>query len=275
MGSKNQTSTTVQKSDPWSGAQPGIAQAISAGQDLFAQGGFSASPYSGQRVADQSAATLQAQDMMMAQAGQGSPLASQASGALSQMMDSGYQTELLERVKSNALGSAVPAAMAQFAGSGMTNSGAAMDTVSRAATEAVAPIEYGAMNNMQTNALRAAAMAPGLDQAGYMPAQMMGQVGAAQDAYAQNLINSDMQQYYEGEMQAADNLSGFANMMMGAGGLGGNTTGTSTIPGATMGQRIGGSALGGLGAFGALSANPVTAPFAIAGGLGSALLGLF
>ncbi len=61
----------------------------------------------------------------------------------------------LGQVKQNALGSAVPAAMSMFTGNGMTDSSAAMDTVGRAATEAVAPIDYNAWQTAQDRALAA------------------------------------------------------------------------------------------------------------------------
>ncbi len=61
----------------------------------------------------------------------------------------------LGQVKQNALGSAIPAAMSMFTGNGMTDSSAAMDTVGRAATEAVAPIDYNAWQGAQDRALAA------------------------------------------------------------------------------------------------------------------------
>jgi hypothetical protein len=61
----------------------------------------------------------------------------------------------LDKVKQNALGSAVPAAVSMFSGNGMTDSSAAMDTVGRAATEAVAPIDYGAWQSAQDRRLSA------------------------------------------------------------------------------------------------------------------------
>lgn len=274
-GQTAQTTTTTQKSQPWNAAKPGLKQAIGGAQDLYNAGGFAADPYAGARVAPQSAATLQGQQMLMNAAGNGMPLSQQASGALANMLDGNWQSGMLDAVKQEALGSAVPAAVAQFAGSGMTNSGAAMDAVSRAAMGAVAPYEYDAFNNMQTNALRAAAFAPQLDQTVFMPGQVMGQVGAAQDAYSQAVEDAAMASYYEGQNQPMNNLGGFTNMMMGLGGMGGTQLGQSTVPGASTGQRVGGAALGGLGAYGALAANPLTAPFAIAGGLGAGLLGLF
>jgi hypothetical protein len=101
---------------------------------------------------------------------------------------------------------------------------------------------------------------------------MQGQVGASQDMRAQQGIDANMAQYYEGQNQQMNNLQGYLSNVMGIGGQGGGTT--QTTPGVSTGQQIGGAALGGLGAYGALAANPVTAPFAIAGGVGAGLMGL-
>ena len=258
--------------EPWKRAQPYLKRALSQGESLYRQDGFAPDPYSGDRVAGFGDTTQQAQGMVMDRANAGAPLVDQASGTLSSMMDGNYQTDMLDRVKENALGSAVPAAVSQFSGSGMTNSTQAMDTVGRAATQAVAPYEYGAFENAQGRAMKAAGMAPGMEQAGYLPAQMIGSIGSAQDAMSQNMINADMSQYYEGENQARDNYQGYLGAMMGLGGMGGQTTQSGGGP--STGANVMSAGLGGLGAYGALAMNPVTAPFAVAGGLAAGLGGV-
>jgi hypothetical protein len=275
MGDNSKQQTTVQKADPFKPARPIIKQGIAGAEDLYSQGALAPTPYSGDRVAGLSDATQMGQDMILNQANSGQGLTGQAQQGLAGFFDGGYQTDQLEAVKNNALASAIPAATAAFSGSGMLNSSQAMDYVGQAAMDAVAPYEYDAFNNMQQNSLRAAAFAPSLDQAAYMPGQMASAVGGAQDAYAQNLINSDMGAYYEAENQPANNLNNFANLAMGFGGMGSSGSMTQTQPGASFAQQAGGAALGGLGTYGMLAANPVTAPFAIAGGLGAGLMGLF
>lgn len=271
-GGGSNSTTTVQKADPWQAAQPGLEMAMAEATNLFQNDSLAANPYTGVRVAGQGADTLMSQEMVRQVTGQ-PMLSEQASGAMAQMLDAGYQSEQLEAVKQNALDTAIPAATAQFVGSGMMNSTQAMDTVGRAAAQAVAPYEYDAFNNQQTNMLRAGAMAPQLDSAAFIPSQMMGQVGAQNDAYQQNLINADMAQYYETENFDASNLGQFANLMMGFGGQGG--TSSSSVPGASTAQQIGGAALGGLGTYGALAAMPATAPIALPAGMAAGLLGLF
>lgn len=86
------------------------------------------------------------------------PDTGQAQRTLSQMMSGNYQDDRLAAVRDEALGSAVPAAVAQFAGSGMANSSQAMDAVGRAAASAVAPLDYQAAENAQNRAMSAAGM---------------------------------------------------------------------------------------------------------------------
>lgn len=60
-----------------------------------------------------------------------------------------------DTLKSNVLADVVPAVSSRFANSGMLDSSLAADTISRSATEAVAPIEYGAWENAQNRRLAA------------------------------------------------------------------------------------------------------------------------
>ena len=233
MGGQSQT--TVEKADPWEPTQPYLKDALQQGEQLFQQGGFSADPYSGQRVAGFGDFSQMGQDATAAQAMQGAPTVDQAAGTLSGMMDPQGQSQRLDAVKQNALGSAIPAAVSQFAGSGMGNSTLAMDTVGRAATDAVAPYDYGAYQNEQGRALQAAGMAPQIQSAQYLPGQMLSTVGAQQDAMRQAEIDAAMNQYYEGQTQEADALDRYSKMLLGYGGQGGESKSTSTSNPGAMG----------------------------------------
>lgn len=272
MGGGKNKSTTTTKMEPWGPAQAGLQTAIGAAGDLFKSGGFSADPYQGQRVAGFGQASQQGMDQIMRTAAGGTPGVDAAIGSLTGMMGNDNIYRDLDGVRNNLLGSAIPAATAQFSGSGMTNSSAAYDGVGRAASEALAPFEYDAYNTAQNRALSAAGMMPGLQQAQYLPGQMMSGVGQMQDANKQAQLTSDMQKYYETQGQGNANFQGYLNAMMGLGGLGGAQTGQQQQPG---GGSVGGGILGGLGAYGALAMNPVTAPFAIGGGLLAGLGGMF
>jgi hypothetical protein len=232
------SSTTTSKAEPWKKIQPQVEDVAQQAQNLYESGGFAASPYSGPRVANFSGATQRAQQAIMDRAAGGAPLVDQAQGFLTNAMNTDYGSRQLEAVKENAIGSAVPAAASMFSGSGMTNSSMAMDTVGRAATDAVAPYEYGAYESMNNRAMQAAGMAPAIERAGFLPAQMMQQVGAARDMRNQAVIDAKMGEHYEREGVDAANLSGYHNIISQLAGMGGQSTQTTQQnPGA--GQMIG------------------------------------
>jgi hypothetical protein len=329
-------STTVQKADPWGPAEPYLQNLLGQARDISRDGGFAPDPYGGTRVAPQSAGSSGAYDAVMRRGG-GSPMIDNAYGGIDQlmrgqtpyagMMQSDPRLAGMARsdprlasmmsgkdiyrdlgaVKREALGSAVPAAMSMFSGNGMTDSSAAMDTVGRAATEAVAPIDYGAWQMAQDRRLAAvgqdnstrlgaigqdagtrlsayglgqqgqlgaAGMAPGMQAASYLPAQMMAQFGAGRDAHNQAGIEAAMAKYYEGQNKTRDNFTGYADIISRIAGQGGTTSATGPSGQPSGAAKVAGAGLGGLGAYGALMMNPATAPFALLGGGLAGLTGL-
>ena len=269
MGSKNQTVT--QTADPWKPAQQPLRNALGQAQDLYGSGGFASGVYGGDRVAPFGGDTLTSQQMMR-EISAGPSLSGEASGYLSQMMSPNYQSGLLEQVKQNALGTAIPAATSMFSGSGMTNSSNAMDFVGRAATEAVAPFEFDAFNRSMDRGMTAAGMAPAIERATYLPAMMRGTVGAANDAMHQGLIDADIGRFYETQGQGRENFEGYLQNLLRIGGQG--TAGATTQPGVGGLERLASGGLTGIGTFGALAGVPGAAPFAIPLGIAAGLAGM-
>ena len=100
------------------------------------------------RVPGFGSTTTGAMQAILDRAGGGAPGIDAARSTLMGIMG-GTGFGNMQGVRDNILGSAIPAATSMFSGSGMTNSSAAMDGVGRAATEALAPFEYGAFENQQ------------------------------------------------------------------------------------------------------------------------------
>jgi len=221
-GSTEQT----QKNEPWAPAQPHLEQGLKDISALYKQGGFSTTPFSGDMVAGFGDASQGAQRGIMNMAQGGAPLIDAAQGYLTNAMDPNWQSSQLDAVKNRALGSAIPAATATFSGSGMMNSTPAIEGVTSAAVDAVAPYEYGAYNQAQGRAMNAAGMAPSMTQAGYLPMQMMAGVGGQQDAMAQNMINAEMRRHYETEGQGISEMQNYLNMLMPIAGSGGTSATT-------------------------------------------------
>jgi hypothetical protein len=222
------------------------------------------------RQAVHPAATQGAQQGILDRAAGGAPGIDQAMQTVAGMQGPDNIYRNLDAVRSQALGSAIPAAGALFSGGGLLNSSTAMDYAGRAATEAIAPIEYGAWNAAQDRSLQAAGMAPGLAEAAYLPQQMQARVGTQQDLMAQAMAEAEMAKYYEGQGQQANNFQGYLDAIMGLGQMGGTQSQTSPQPGTGIGPAI----AGGLGTFGSLLGAGASTGLA-AGGAGlSALLAL-
>lgn len=135
--------------------------------------------------------------------------------------------------------------------------------------------QLGDMGQAQTQqALQAAALAPQMYQAGYLPQQMAGQVGGIRDARRQAQLDERVGVYDAKANRRAQDLGDYSQLLLGLGGAGSATTAPGQQqPG--MGQRLGSAALGGLGTYGALAGMGLANPFAALGGLGAGLLGLF
>jgi len=256
-GSSSGGGTQTVRSEPWGPTQAPLKNiAIPAarrayGNDLWDRAGDIRT----------SRPTGRAEDMMMGAARSASNLTQDARQSLRGFMDGDVYRDL-DAVRSNALGAAMPAAMAQFDMSGMGNSSLMADAAGRAAAEAIAPIEYGAWNEAQNRGLRATALAPSIGQMGMLGPGMMGQVGAARDARL--MANSPA----AGQLR---DLTGYGGLLSQLGGLGGSQQ-VPGEPGTSPFGALAGGLSTGLGAYGALAApavglgGPVGA--GLAGGLG-------
>ena len=247
---------TIQKADPWGPMQPRLLKAAQQNYRAYRDGDLQVDPVRGDE-------TFLAENMMLDRAMAGAPGTEMAAGTLSRMMDPDAIAAGLDGVKGRALDTAIPAAVSQFAGAGMPNSTLAMDTVGQAAVDAIAPYEYGAHESAQNRAITAAGMAPSIDAAGYLPAQMVGSVGAARDNFA-------MAQ----EAAPVEAFQTYLANTMGLGGMGSTSTMSAPSNDPSFLQRAGAGGLTGIGTFGALSAAGVANPLAIPLSVGAGLLGM-
>lgn len=241
--------TTTETREPWMPAQPGLMKGINKAVDMFGKGEFDVDPYSGDRVVGFGPLSQIGQGAAAYRAAQGTPLVDQASGSLSDMMSADYQNEQLQGVQDAALDKAIPAAVAQFSGAGMGNSGLAMDTVGQAAADAVAPYEYGAWNSAQDRAIGAASLSPQMEEAGYLSSQMLGKIGGQRDAMAQRELDAMLGQFYETQENPIQGLERYSGLLLGYGGAGGTSTSTSSVdrgPMDMLGGVLQGASLAGM-----------------------------
>lgn len=261
---KKQTST--QQINPWSGAVPLINDAMGAVQNAGV-GGFRTDPYTGPRVAQYSPMTMGGIEALAASGN--NPVTPAAQNALLSNLNMEDTYRDFDTIRGT-VGDNVKAQLAStFAGGGI-NSGMAQDTYTRAMSEALAGVEYGAYNDAKARQMQALGLSPTIAGMGRSDAGAQLTAGGMLDDLAQRNINADMQQYYEGANADMDALERYSALASGFGGLG--STGSRTDP---TGKNIFSAGATGMGTYGALAANPVTAPFAIGGGILAGLGSIF
>jgi len=237
-GGSKTTSNTV--SEPWAAAQPFLKDLLGDTQGLYESGGLDIAPWPGIRVAPQSTMTQSALQGFYDMGTQGNPITPTANTAFQDLAGGENIYNNLAGVKSQALADAMPAAMSPFASSGMLDSTFAADAAGRAATDAIAPIEYGAWSDAQNRRLSALGMAPQLAANNYLDPQMLSMAGSQQDAYQQQVLDAAQQAYSEQTNRQYDELQRAAGLGMGFGGVGGTSSGTAKEGGGGTMETIGG-----------------------------------
>lgn len=232
-----QTQTGTQTQNPYAAAIPGLQQILTGASGLYDSGQLA-------QQADFTPDQLEAFQGIRDLAGQPG-IVGEGQATLSRLMDPSQYRQGLEGVRQDVLGGAIPAAVAQFSGSGLTDSSVAQQEVGRAASQALAPVEYGAYQQAQDRALQAAGAAPGFQAAQYLPLQMLAGIGGQQQQQAQAGLDLPY--------QALQRLSG---LTLPIGALGG----TTQTRGTTTGRQSQTQSPGALGILGsALQAAPFLA----------------
>lgn len=234
--------TTVQKSDPWSGQQPYL-------EDLFRQAQVQFNNYHPQYFPGQTVAPfdpLQTQAInQTAQVAQNNPTAGNASSAVNNYLGGSYlnqQNPYFNQVAQSTLGQVVPQLESQFAaGNGMNRPGAAY-AVGQGAASAVGNLAYQDYQNQQANQLKAAFLAPQIQSMPYTDIAQMFNAGAANQSQNQAGINADINKFNFQQSLPFEQMNQYANL------ISGNYGGTSTLTQPYFQNNSGSNAaLGGLG----------------------------
>lgn len=236
---KDKTTRSTTKQEPWSPAQPYLNDLVTGTRGAYQQGLFDVPEYPGVRVAPQSAMTQRGMDQVYNTATGNDPYAAGAQQMFSDFASGNNTYRDFDQLKANTLADVIPAVSSRFANSGMLDSSIAQDTIARSASEAIAPIEYGAWNQQQDRRMNAMQMAPGLSESRYMPGAQLLQAGQMQDQYGQKLADASAATYYENMMRPYEQLRRGSSLGFGFGGLGGTGTGTQTQPGGGVMETIG------------------------------------
>lgn len=242
-GDQDSTQTSV----PWSAQQPALKKIYSEAESLYGSGQLGA-------LGGQSPYTQQAQQMTADRAmGGGYGLTDAAAGQLNQTLSgdylSGNNPYLQDAIKygqqpvidqwNSQIAPGIDASFSMGGGAGALGSGAyaaarnrGEDTLARNLSGAATQAAYQNYGDERGRMQQGLSMAPGLEQAGYGNAAMLGQVGAQQDARSQAEASRQanaLQQYtslitqtpFFGQTQTSGGGGGGTNpFALGLGGIG-------------------------------------------------------
>lgn len=271
------STTTVQKSDPWSGQQPYLKEQFDKAQGLYKSGLLAPSYYPDATIAPQSADTIMAQNLTRQRAMQGSPITNAANQNITATLrgdyldprtNPGYQQTLNDLKDNYASGTAAQTdAAANRAGAfGGTAYTELVGKNNRAFADSLNKTAGDMYTAERQNQLRAGLLAPSIADADYNDINRLGAIGADNENYAQQIINSNIDRYNTNSNKDALALQRYIQLTQGD--YGGSSVGTSTGP--SQSRNWGAGALGG-----ALAGYQLGGPWgAAAGGVGG-LLGIF
>lgn len=248
--------TTVQKADPWAGQQPYLTYGFDEAQKQFQS--TNPSYYPDSTVAPLSGTTQQAMDLQKQRALSGNPLANAGQQQMIDTVNGNYlygNPYLAQNFQTgadaitNAYSNAVRGQTSGFAGGNRSGSGMeafyrdqANDTLAKNLNGLYAST-YGANYNMErNNQINAANSAPTYANMDFANLDALSNVGAAQDANNQNLLDANIDRWNYNQNLDANKLAQYMNLIQGN--YGGDSTSTSTPK--SSGSNTFGNILGGI-----------------------------
>lgn len=231
MSGSRQTTTSTEKRDPWSPAQPHLKSILEgAGQNYAAR--QNQQFYPGQTYAGFSPETEYGLSAMYQRAQAGSPLTRGAQGMIGDTLSGSYLNAGnpgFRGVADRVTGEVLPAITAQWQRAGRgTGNGAVIEAASRGIGDALAPIAHQDYRAERAAQMQAAGMAPSLAQADYADMERALGVGQAREAMTQRGIDEAMQRYAFDQNRGADALREYSGFVSPIAGLGSEGTSTQT-----------------------------------------------
>lgn len=220
----NQTQTVV--NSPYGPSQPLLNRGLQDAMNLYNAGELTPTPF-GNRLAQESAYSQQARDQMAALATSGSPVVDGALASFESLSADPYRDG--DRLREQALRSALPAAAGYFENSGMLNSSVAQEHLAETAARAIAGVDYGLYNDQQGRRMSALSMAPQINDLRYADARALGQAGQAADMRAQVERDADAAYYYEQEDNDFQNIARLSDLALGFAGAGGSQAQSGSV----------------------------------------------
>ncbi len=246
-GDEQKTQTTTSNTQPWKDQIPFLKSGFQRAESLYKSPGPSYAPFS--TVQGFSPVQQQAQQLGINRATGGNPIMGASADYARRSINGDFLNSGDENgmVFQNVMQKIMPAVNSQFMGSGRTGSNLHGDTLTRAMTEAYAPI---AMDNFQRERgmqQDMAQYAPQYAANDYMDIAALDSIGSQQQALAQRERDDAVNRYSYSQDLPYNKLAQYMGLIGGA--YGGQTTSQVpyTQPGAL--STIGGLGLGALGLF--------------------------
>lgn len=242
-GGSSGTTQTVQKSDPWSGQQGYLTDVFNQAQNQFQN--YKPQYFPGNTVAGFTPFQNQAVQAT-ADVAQNNPTAGNANGAINGYLSGDYLKQgnpYFKNVADTVKANVVPQLESQFSGSsyGLNRPGAAY-AVGNGTSDAIGNLAYQDYQNQQGNQLKAAYLAPQVQQMPYTDIAQLYNAGATQQGQNQADINSNIDRFNFGQQLPYNQLNQYANLI--SGNYGGTSTLTQPYYSNNSGNILGGGLLG-------------------------------
>lgn len=247
MSKGGSTQTTVQKSDPWSAAQPALKNILGQAQSLYNQGG---SYYPFSTVVPFSQQTIQGLQNIQDRAGQPNPIVGQSQSALSSLLSGNSNLQAtangdflnnnpyLSGMFNAAKGDVIDAVNSQFSQANRTGSPAQYDYLTKQLGNLASNIygqnyaqerqnQLSAASTLGQQSLSALGLSPTVNDLGYADASKLLGVGATYEQNAQQQLQDLMNRWDFSQNQPWQNIAKWAQVVNPIAGSGGAQTTTS------------------------------------------------
>lgn len=257
LASPPQTTTQVINSDPWGPQQSYLQNLFSEASSSYKNpmefyGGSVEGVPTGQTYASFSPETQAALEMAGNQALNTDPTITAAQNYSQDMLSGKYldaENPYFSKMVENISNTVTPQLTSQFGKSGRYGSGSMDKAIASSVTDAAGNLAYQNYGDVMKQMAQAAYLAPQTAQLGYLPSQMLAQVGATKEDQTQNAINQEMQKWQFEQMEPWQRLGLYQGAISGNYGGATNATGTTTGGGSWYEPKSSssGGMLGGVG----------------------------
>lgn len=183
--------------DAYGPAKPFIDQILQQGQNNF-QAGYGTQYYPGQNYVGPSQDTLAAQAMTRNRALSPSGLLGAAEGNLTDTLNGNYLSAgnpYFSQMAGRVADEVMPNLQGMFGGMGRAGSATNAEAMAQGLGDSIGALAYQNYGDERNRQMQGLGLAPSIEQAGYMPAQMLGGLGQQIEGYQGRRLAGDMERF--------------------------------------------------------------------------------